>query len=230
VHRRIRSFDRITRFFAVSEFVRRKHVESGMRPSRIVVKPNFVAATERRVGPGDGYVAIGRLSAEKGIAEVVRAWPKDTPLEIYGDGPERRRVARYAGPAVRLMGEITPSKLASVLSRARALVFPSRSYEAQPRSILEAFAAGVPVIASRVGGLPELIEDGVNGVLVDPDHAQEWRGAVRRITDAAESVRLGEGAYLAWRERFSPEVGLRRLLEAYQDAIVAHRDHPRGEQ
>jgi glycosyltransferase involved in cell wall biosynthesis len=197
-------------------------VESGIARERILLKPNFVNATQRRVGPGEAFIAVGRLSVEKGILELVRSW-HDAPLKIYGDGPERAHIAAHAPPNVTLMGEIPPQKLAGVLSRARALVLPSRCYEAQPRSILEAFAAGVPVIASRVGGLPELVQDGSNGVLVDRDQAGGWRVAAQRLSDDVESGRLGEGAYRTWRERFSPEMGLEALLRAYEDAILAQR-------
>jgi glycosyltransferase involved in cell wall biosynthesis len=99
---------------------------------------------------------------------------------------------------------------------------PSRCYEAQPRAILEAFAAGVPVIASRIGGLPELVEHGVNGLLVDVDDKRGWQEAVEHLMDDSESERLGEGAYRTWQERFTPEIALRNLENAYAEAIAAH--------
>jgi glycosyltransferase involved in cell wall biosynthesis len=221
LHRQLRSFDRITHFLAVSEFVRGKHVESGIRPERIVVKPNFVPAASRRIGPGDGFVMLSRLSVEKGIAELLDWWPAGE-LRIYGDGPERERLLARRPPGVGLMGQIAPDQVSSVLRRARALVFPSRCYEAQPRAILEAFAAGVPVIASRLGGLPDLVEDGVNGLLVDVDDRSGWRDAVERLSDDEESKRLGVGAFLTWQRRFTPEIGLKNLITAYRGAMEAH--------
>ena len=90
--------------------------------------------------------------------------------------------------------------------------------------MIEAFAAGVPVIASRVGGLPELVEHGVNGFLVDVDDYAGWKEAVERLADDDESTRLGEGAFETWERRHSPEAGLRDLEQAYGDAIGLRRD------
>jgi glycosyltransferase involved in cell wall biosynthesis len=221
VHRAAGSFDRVTRFLAVSAFVRAKHVEAGIAPERILVKPNFAQPLPRRQGPGVAFLTLGRLSPEKGLAELLAAWPA-LALDVVGDGPERERLRALAPPTVTFAGQVAPDRAAGALARARALLYPSRCYEAQPRAILEAFAAGVPVIASRIGGLPELVEHGVNGLLVDVDDAKGWREAVERLMDDAESERLGEGAYRTWQERFTPEIGLRNLLDAYRVAIAAH--------
>ncbi len=79
------------------------------------------------------------------------------------------------------------------------------------------------MIASRLGGLPELVEHGTNGLLVDVDDARGWRAAAERLMDDAESERLGDGAYRTWRERFTPEIALNNLETTYADAIVRHR-------
>jgi glycosyltransferase involved in cell wall biosynthesis len=84
--------------------------------------------------------------------------------------------------------------------------------------VLEAFAAGVPVIASRIGGLPELIEDGVNGLLVEPDDPVGWLRAVEELMDDDLSEHLGEGAYRTWQERFTPECALDNLDSLYAEA------------
>ena len=95
---------------------------------------------------------------------------------------------------------------------------PSRCYEGAPRTIIEAFAAGNPVLASRIGGLGKLVEDNVNGLLVEPDDARGWREAVDRLLDDTESVRSGRGAYEAWEKRFSPALATARLECAYAAA------------
>ena len=97
-----------------------------------------------------------------------------------------------------------------MLQRARALVLPSICYEGQPRTILEAFAAGVPVIASRMGGLPELVVDGTSGRLVGPEDGDGWRAAVEQLSDDAQAEQLGAGALRLWHERYSPSVAIDR--------------------
>ena len=99
------------------------------------------------------------------------------------------------------------------------LLMPSRCYEGSPRAIVEALAAGVPVIASDVGGLPEHVEDGRNGLLVDPDDVEAWAVAIDRLRDDDLSLALGDGAYQRWRDEFSPEVALESLLAIYREAI-----------
>jgi glycosyltransferase involved in cell wall biosynthesis len=99
------------------------------------------------------------------------------------------------------------------------MLVPSRWYEAAPRVILEAFARGVPVVASDFGALPELVQDGVNGLLVPPDDPPAWAEAARRLQDDDLVRRLGEGARRTWAQRFSPERGLEGLESTYRGVV-----------
>jgi len=157
------------------------------------------------------------LTGEKGVDVLLRSWGSE-PLEIVGEGPQRAALERLAPPSVRFRGALAAEEVPTLLADARALLMPSRS-EGLPRVVAEAFAAGVPVIASRVGGLPELVRDGLNGLLVDPDDDDGWRAAVARLADDGESVRLGSGALGTWRDHYSPASGLDRLERAYAEVI-----------
>jgi glycosyltransferase involved in cell wall biosynthesis len=222
LHRAVRSFDAVSRFLAVSEFVRRRYVQAGIGAGRISVKANFAWPVEPRRGPGEYFLYLGRLSSEKGVDTLVRAWEGvsgDARLLVVGDGPEAEALRRLAPSHVEFRGQIPPDEVASVLSRARALMVPSRWYEAAPRSIVEAYAAGVPVVASDIGALPEAVLDGASGRLVPPDRPEAWAEAVG-LMDAEASMRLGKGAYRLWRERFGPGPGLEALVEAYRSALA----------
>jgi glycosyltransferase involved in cell wall biosynthesis len=217
------AFAAVHRYLAISEFIRRKHVEAGLPPSRIVVKPNFVPSSGRRDGPGSYFLIVGRLSPEKGIADVVRAWSADLgELRIAGDGPERGALEQLArGRPIRFEGPLDSSEVARLLRDARAVLMPSTWFEGQPRVALEAYAAGVPLIASRIGALEELVREDQTGFTVPVGEAAPWTEAVRRLANDDLSVRLGRGAYEEWRARFSPERG-RELLEAtYREALEA---------
>jgi glycosyltransferase involved in cell wall biosynthesis len=216
VHRRTGTFGHVSAFLAVSEFVRDKHVEAGMDAARIRVKPNFVAAMPRRQGPGSDFLYLGRLSSEKGLDRLVGQW-RHVParLVVVGDGPERAALEAAAPDTVEFRGAVPPGEVAGYLARARALVLPSICYEGAPRTVVEAYAAGVPVIANRHGALPSVVADGVTGLLVDPGSLGGWRAALERLGDDAESMRLGEGAFAAWQSRYSPEQGLADLEAAY---------------
>jgi glycosyltransferase involved in cell wall biosynthesis len=227
VHRLAGTFREVSGFLAVSEFVRDKHLEAGMDAGRIRVKPNFVAPLPRREGPGGDFLYLGRLSPEKGLDRLVGQW-RDIPgwLVVVGDGPDRARLEAAAPNSVEFRGAVPPDQVGGYLARARALVLPSICYEGAPRTVVEAYAAGVPVIANRNGALPSVVSDGVTGLLVDPAGPGGWRDALARLGDDALSARLGEGAFAAWHSRYSPEQGLADLEAAYT-AVMAGPG-PRG--
>jgi glycosyltransferase involved in cell wall biosynthesis len=220
VHRRLGTFEHVTTFLAVSGFVRSKYLEAGFAPDRVTVKPNFSHDTDPRTGPGEYFLYLGRLAQEKGVDTLMRAW-RTAPgrLVVVGDGPQAGELRRLAPSAVEFVGQVDADRVAPFLSKARALVVPSRWYEAAPRGITEAYAAGVPVLATRIGALEEAVEDGVTGVLVAPEDPDAWAGAAERLADDATSLRLGAAARELWARRFSPEHALEDLESAYADAV-----------
>jgi glycosyltransferase involved in cell wall biosynthesis len=221
VHRRVGTFGRVAAFLAVSEFVRAKHIEAGLPAERIRVKPNFVAPLPRRTGAGEYFLFLGRLSPEKGLDRLVSVWG-DVParLVVVGDGPELGRLRAAASGAVEFHGAVAPEQVPGYLEKARALVLPSICYEGAPRTVVEAFAAGVPVIANRKGALPTIVEDGATGLLVDPQRPGDWPAAASALLDDGVSRAMGEAAHREWRARFSPERGIEDLEAAYR-AVTA---------
>jgi glycosyltransferase involved in cell wall biosynthesis len=224
MHRTLGTFARVDCFFAVSSFIRDKHLEAGLESNRVRLKSNFTWPTDRRTGSRGPLLFLGRLAPGKGLDTVVRALPPALELMVAGDGSERTRLQRDVGKKrITFLGPVDTSDVPNLLRAACAVVVPSRWYEGQPRVILEAFAAGVPVLGSRIGGLPELIEEGVNGHLVDPADERGWRDAMESVADGEESRRLGNGAFATWRRRYTPEIALRSLEEVYGEFIAAAR-------
>jgi glycosyltransferase involved in cell wall biosynthesis len=222
VHRAFGTFSRVDCFFAVSSFIRDKHIEAGLESNRVRVKSNFAWPTDQRTGSRGPLLFLGRIAPEKGLETIIRALPDALELVVAGDGSERPRLERHVGEKrITFLGQADTSDVPDLLRTACAVVVPSRWYEGQPRVILEAFAAGVPVLASRIGGLPELIEEGVNGHLVDPADERGWRGAMESVADEEQSRRLGNGAFATWQRRFTPRKALRELEEAYGKLIAA---------
>jgi glycosyltransferase involved in cell wall biosynthesis len=221
LHRTLGTFDAPRMFLAVSRFVRQKHIDAGWAPERITVKPNFSWPAPRRDRLGDYFVYLGRLSQEKGIAELVTAW-RGIPakLLVVGTGPQESEMRSVAPPQVEFRGLVAATEVPSILAGARALMVPSMCYEGQPRSVLEAYAAGRPVVAHRIGGLPEVVIDGETGLLVDPADERAWSDAVLRLLDDGEAERLGEGAYRCWKDHYSPKRGLQLLEVAYREALA----------
>jgi glycosyltransferase involved in cell wall biosynthesis len=216
LHRAIATFEGVARFLAVSKVVRDKHVEGGFPSTRIRVKPNFAWPVERRKGNGEYFLFLGRLSPERGVDAVVRAWA-DVPatLVVAGEGPAAPRLPAAAGPNVSLRGPVLPRDVPRLLAGARALVFPTLASEGCPRAILEAYAAGVPVLASNRGSVPELVDHGLTGVLLPSLDTADVVAAADRLLDDGEAERMGEAAFRRWCDRHSPERGLAELEDAY---------------
>jgi glycosyltransferase involved in cell wall biosynthesis len=222
LHRALESYEAVSRFAVVSSFILNRLASAGVDPRRAVVRPNFASAAERRIGPGEYFLYLGRLSQEKGVAPLVADWSADSPLLVAGDGPERPAIERAArGRNVKLVGVVEPKDAHALIARARAIVLPSLCYEGAPRVLVEAFASGTPVIANNLGGIPEQVDDGRSGLLVEPGDAAGWRSAACELEDDERSLALGAGALESWRARYSPEVGLASLESIYHSAIAS---------
>jgi glycosyltransferase involved in cell wall biosynthesis len=221
LHNAFHTFDRVTKYLAVSDFVRRKYVEAGWPDDRIEVKSNFAWKSPRREGPGRYFLYLGRLSPEKGVATLLSAWRRSSArLLVVGDGPAAGALKADPPPNVEFRPTVLPAEVPALIREARALLLPSVCYEAQPRVILEAFAAGVPVLASDLGALPEAVPPD-SGLLAPPGDADAWSDAVERLLDDPESERLGQGAWRRWRDRYSPERALQNLEDAYRRAVAS---------
>ena len=223
LHRLAGTFGQVGLYLAVSRFVADKYLQAGFPHDRVTVKPSFANPGPHRQGPGDYFLFLGRLSREKGLDTLLALWSRlnggARRLVVAGDGPERA-LLRDDGRTVDYRGSVSPAEVASLLSGARALLVPSLSYEGAPRVVLEAYAAGIPVVASRIGALPELIEDDRSGILVSPGDLAGWAAAVGQLETDREAERMGERARRLWREHYSPERGLQNLEAAYEMALA----------
>jgi glycosyltransferase involved in cell wall biosynthesis len=222
LHRAIGSSDYVSRFLPVSRFVRDRHVQAGLTSARMVVKPNFCWPQARRSGAGEYFLYLGRLAPEKDVQTLLEAWRSiRAPLILAGDGPDRAALEASAPEGVQFRGTVSPEEVTILLKGARALLFPTRCNEGGPRSVIEAYAAGVPVIATGLGALPEMVEQGVSGLLVPPGESDAWIEAVETVMDGATAARLGEGAWDRWARLHSPDRGLAELERAYRAALAA---------
>jgi glycosyltransferase involved in cell wall biosynthesis len=224
IHRAIGSFENVDLFLAVSAWIKRKHAEAGLASRKIVVRTNFAQPVELRDGPGEYFLYAGRLAPEKGLDLLVRDWSSDlAPLLVAGDGPELQRLRGVASSNVRFLGGLPGKEIARLLRNSRAVVVPSRWYEGAPRSIIEAYATGVPVMASAIGAIPEVVANGRSGFLLPPEDRDSWLSAARRLMDDDESERLGRGAFEVWKEAHTPQRALEQLESAYLRAIDSRR-------
>ena len=171
-------------YIALNEFGRRKFIQGGVPNHKIVVKPNFVFPDPGLGGARQNYALfVGRLSKEKGIETVLQAWAElggRIPLHIAGDGPlaEMVRQAAQTNPGIIWLGQLSRQALMDQMKRAHVLLFPSIWYEGGPLTMLEGFATGLPVIASNLGAMADLVDEGRTGFLFEPGSSADLTRAV----------------------------------------------------
>lgn len=216
-------------FVALTGFARDRFVAGGLPPRRVHVKPNFVEAPKLgQRGAGDGFLYVGRLSPEKGVTTLLAAMrmlPRDLRLRIAGDGPlvDEVRHAAAGDDRIQVLGYLSREAVAAEMLKARALVFPSQWYETFGMVWLEAYASGLPVIASRLGAMSTVIHEGETGLLFAPRDAtglaermrwaQEHPGEMRAMGRAARRVATAE---------YASDANYERLMTIYRTAL-AHR-------
>ena len=228
--------NRVDAFFTLTEFARQKFVDAGLPAERIHVKYNSVSP-DPGVGVGaGGYVAlVGRLSPEKGIATALQAWERHAalpPLVVVGDGPMKSQVQAAAARDQRIsyLGELSNAEAQSVIGNAAALLMPSLWYETFGRTIAEAYATGTPVVASRLGAMAELVEDGATGALFTAGDPTDLAAKVLQAAaaDSSERDAMRTAARRAYERRFLPQHNYARLMEIYDIALEASQQRRGG--
>ncbi len=230
LHRNIlHSYKDVKYYICPSKFIIEKLREMGLK-GNFVHLPYFIdhdkfrpyIKTKKDVNTG---VFWGRLSPEKGIDLLIDA-VKDLPVKmtIIGDGPLRKdiedRMAREKISNIKLLPGLYGKELLSAVSGNAFSVVPSTWYEVFPIVMLEAFSLAMPVIGSRIGGIPEGVRDGETGFLFEPGNADDLRNKIKDlISDPARAFQMGKNAQLAAEKEYDPEIFYQRLIEVYNKAI-----------
>jgi glycosyltransferase involved in cell wall biosynthesis len=231
LHRRLNLYLRgIDLFVTPSRFLRDKLVAGGYPETRIRYVPNFVDATgfAPAYEPGSYALFSGRLAPEKGVDVLLRAAAAaDIPLKVAGDGPERLKLEALAsdlGSDVEFLGHLGFDALAQHVAGSFAVVVPSRWHENCPLAVLEAMAWGKPVVGTTLGGMPELVEHGKQGVLVPPDDASALAAALSDLRSAPEWVKeMGAEGRRKVESSYSPTEHIAALRDVYSEAAERKR-------
>jgi glycosyltransferase involved in cell wall biosynthesis len=237
LHRWLGTWERhVDACIVLSAFQKDLMTATGLPGAAIHIKPNFYADP-----PGvlpwnrreDKIVFIGRLGEEKGVQILLQAWREwgvEAPLlEVIGDGPLKNSLVEAVsgcGLAGRIVfrGQFPFDDAQISLSRARLLVLPSLWFEGFPMVIREAFALGVPVAASRIGPLPDIVEDGVAGALFEPGNPADLLRVVRNLwTDQERLAVMGLKAREIFKARYTADVNYRMLMDIYEAALQRRR-------
>ena len=218
-------------FITLTEFQRRRVVEAGLSAGRTFVKPNFYPGSPKVVPWSNRrprVVFVGRLTAEKGVEALVRAWlnwGESAPeLCIAGDGPLRTKLAQLAAKdlsvPIRFLGQLESTVAHAEISQARLLVLPSECFEGFPMVVREAFAFGTPVAVADIGPLASLVQDRQNGILFQSANPDSLLRVIKRAWGEPGLLEaLGGGARLEFEAKYTSETNYKMLMDIYREAI-----------
>jgi glycosyltransferase involved in cell wall biosynthesis len=232
VHRLLRTWaDAVDRYVVLSSFARDKFIQAGLPASKMIVKPNFLEAEPGLGAHTGGYALfVGRLTEEKGIATLLEAWTRlsDIALVIAGQGPMQPQIEQYVQQRTpgnaRYAGHVSREEISRLMKNSNFLIFPSRWYEGFPMTIAEAYACGTPVIASRLGAMAEIIDDGRTGLHFTPGDADDLARKVEWAWTHPNEMRdMGRNARSEYETKYTAERNYTMLVDVYQQAIQEAR-------
>jgi len=238
LYRQRGAFAAIDTYIAPSAFVREKIAAFGVPADRIVVKPHFLADASPPAAQGGGdppyALFIGRLERYKGVHTLVECWRRlaadgaGPHLHVVGNGPLEHELRARSGGAVRFLGALDAAATAAELARCRLLIVPSECYETFGLVVLEAFRAGKPVVASRRGSLPCLVDEESGGLLFEPGNPGELGRAVTALwNDPERRAAMGRRNRRTFEQEYTAGRNIDRLVELYAETRTRVRARSR---
>lgn len=222
---------KVTLFIALTEFAQEKYKTAGLPSKKIEVKSNFIHP-DPGTGNGIGKYAlfVGRITQEKGILTLLQAWKKirGVPIKIIGDGPliedlykirTRRNLSN-----IEILGQHDRKEVFHFIKNAKFVLFPSECYETFGLICVEAFACGKPVIASRLGSMAEIVEDGVTGLHFETGDSDDLADKAQWLSDHPDiCARMGKNARKVFLEKYTADKNYEILMNIYQRAIDVNK-------
>ncbi|MFA4981321.1 MAG: glycosyltransferase family 4 protein [Candidatus Omnitrophota bacterium] len=224
-------YDYIDVFIAPSRFLKSTVEDMGFK-GKIVYLPNFVFMEDFHpdfTWKEESVVYFGRLSEEKGLLTLLRAMKdiKNITLKIIGEGPMRSSLEHEVKGLnlqnIRFLGYKMGKELKEEIRKSMFTILPSEWCENNPRSIMEGFALGKPVIGARIGGIAELVKEGFTGLAFEPGDTNDLVAKIRYlITNPGKIMEMGKNAVVFVREELNSEKHYEKLIELYNEAISKH--------
>ncbi|MFC7356136.1 glycosyltransferase family 4 protein [Jejudonia soesokkakensis] len=213
----------VAKFIVLTPFAKKLFIDSTVKISseKIVVKPNSTDSNEGDVISSEkrkGYLFVGRLSEEKGVTTLIEGFNKlpDISLEVIGEGPLAEALQKNANSNIRFLGKQPFSVVKEKLRHGKALVFSSLIYEGLPNTIIEAFAAGTPVIASNVDNINTIVSDHQNGRLFTTGASEALAQTVSDF-DRNNSNELYANALQTFQMNYTHDQNFKALIQLYNE-------------
>jgi glycosyltransferase involved in cell wall biosynthesis len=219
----------IAAYIALTDFARNKFIEGGLPADKIIVKPNYLQTDPGR-GRGTGNYAlfVGRLTPEKGVSTLLEAWRQigsELPLQIAGDGPMAAEVEKAVGEmeGVTLLKWLPHQEILQRMKEASVLILPSTWYEGFPMILAEAFAVGLPVIASNLGSLSSIVDHQRTGLHFEAANAGRLVEAVRWFrAHPVEAGFMRGQARLEYQARYTADANYAQMIRIYDAVLSPH--------
>ncbi len=216
----------VSAYIALTDFAREKFIQGGFPPEKLFVKPNYLQ-TDPMPGEGKGNYAlfVGRLTPEKGIGTLLEAWReigRELPLQIAGDGPLAPEVERASGAmeGVTWLKWLPRAEILQRMKDASVLILPSTWYEGFPMIIAEAFAVGLPVIASKLGSMASIVDHQRTGLHFEAGDAIGLAEAVRWwAAHPAEAALMRAQARSDYETKYTAEVNYAQMISIYESVL-----------
>lgn len=213
---------KVDQFIALTKFAKSKFLEAGFSSEKISIKPNFCNLSNSTLNQKrEGVLFVGRLSEEKGIHVLLESWKKmKVKLKIIGDGPLLDKVKNCNNKYIEYLGFMKQEDIFSEMKKSSFLVFPSTWYEGFPMVILESFANGLPVVASNLGSMGEIIKNNYNGLhFASGDSNDLFKKVDSLIHDKNKCNQLSKNAINDYNEYYSDKKNYKLLLKIYKQVI-----------
>lgn len=218
--------DNVTMYMCLTAFQRGRLIAEGFPAERMVVVPNmaeYVDGSADAAARGEYVGYVGRVSPEKGVDTLVAAARrlKGIPFRAAGSVARMPSLPATATDNLAFVGHLQKAQLDSFHHGSRLLLVPSVCYEGFPSVIVEAMVRSKPIIASRIGGLPEIVDDGVTGLLFEPGNAEDLAEKIRYLWDRPDLCRqMGQAGREKVLRGYSPQRYYERLMGVYERAIA----------
>jgi glycosyltransferase involved in cell wall biosynthesis len=217
-------FKNIDKFITLTEFTKKKFIDAKVPIDKLLIKPNFLPNKEgnfQSITNKQNAIFASRVSKEKGILTLLKSWKDiEIKINIYGDGPLLNKIKKNS-KNIQFHGNCSRDLVSDEINKSKFLIFPSEWFECMPMTILESFRAGTLVLASNIGSIPNIIKDGYNGILFNPNDPSDIKEKVNWVLNNPQKCdEISINAMNDFNNKYSEEVNYKMLMKIYNGMIT----------
>ena len=217
-------FKNIDKFITLTEFTKKKFIDAKVPIDKLLIKPNFLPNKEgnfQSITNKQNAIFASRVSKEKGILTLLKSWKDiEIKINIYGDGPLLNKIKKNS-KNIQFHGNCSRDLISDEIHKSKFLIFPSEWFECMPMTILESFRAGTLVLASNIGSIPNIIKDGYNGILFNPNDPSDIKEKVNWVLNNPQKCdEISINAMNDFNNKYSEEVNYKMLMKIYNGMIT----------